>query len=147
MFRPETSMTAFEYLKIDLNSLPPRRSYLDVLNAEGAKGWELISISPVNIATLKRPMGPSAHEDDLYGDEEPITNTAAIKHEMETIARSSGFALEDILEEAQVAKRPVAVKYRDPNNPANTWTGRGRMPLWLVAATEGGRAKKEDFLI
>jgi DNA-binding protein H-NS len=41
----------------------------------------------------------------------------------------------------------VAPKYRDPNNRANTWTGRGRMPRWMVAATKGGKAKKEDFLI
>ena len=41
----------------------------------------------------------------------------------------------------------VAVKYRDPKNPENTWTGRGRMPRWLVAATKGSKAKKEDFLI
>jgi DNA-binding protein H-NS len=39
------------------------------------------------------------------------------------------------------------VKYRDPSNAANTWTGRGRMPRWMVAATKGGKAKKEDFLI
>ena len=41
----------------------------------------------------------------------------------------------------------VAVKYRDPNNRANTWTGRGRMPRWMTAATKGGKAKKDDFLI
>jgi DNA-binding protein H-NS len=41
----------------------------------------------------------------------------------------------------------VAVKYRDPKNPENTWTGRGRMPRWMVAATKGSKAKKDDFLI
>jgi DNA-binding protein H-NS len=41
----------------------------------------------------------------------------------------------------------VAVKYRDPANPANTWTGRGRMPRWMVAATKGGRKRKEDFRV
>ena len=40
-----------------------------------------------------------------------------------------------------------AVKYRDPKNAGNTWTGRGRMPRWLTAATKGGKAKKEDFLL
>jgi DNA-binding protein H-NS len=25
----------------------------------------------------------------------------------------------------------VAIKYRDPNNAENTWTGRGVMPKWL----------------
>jgi DNA-binding protein H-NS len=39
------------------------------------------------------------------------------------------------------------VKYRDPKNPENTWTGRGRPPRWLAAAMKGGKAKKEDFLI
>ena len=29
----------------------------------------------------------------------------------------------------------------------NTWTGRGRMPRWMVAATKGGKANKEDFII
>jgi DNA-binding protein H-NS len=41
----------------------------------------------------------------------------------------------------------VATKYRDPGNPQNVWTGRGRMPRWMVAAMKGGKAKKEDFLI
>jgi DNA-binding protein H-NS len=44
-------------------------------------------------------------------------------------------------------KGTVAVKYRDPKNPTNTWTGRGRMPRWMAAATKGGKAKKDDFLI
>jgi len=35
----------------------------------------------------------------------------------------------------------------DPTDPDNTWTGRGRMPLWMVAATKGNKAKKEGFLI
>lgn len=35
----------------------------------------------------------------------------------------------------------------DATNAVNTWTGRGRMPRWMTAATKGGKAKKEDFLI
>ena len=30
------------------------------------------------------------------------------------------------------ATRKVAPKYRDPANPNNTWTGRGRMPKWVA---------------
>lgn len=30
----------------------------------------------------------------------------------------------------------VAPKYRDPNNPANTWTGRGRKPKWVESYLE-----------
>jgi H-NS histone family protein len=29
----------------------------------------------------------------------------------------------------------------------NTWTGRGSMPRWMAAATKGGKATKDDFLI
>tara|TARA_Y200000002_G_scaffold326617_1_gene289283 strand:+ start:54 stop:437 length:384 start_codon:yes stop_codon:yes gene_type:complete len=35
---------------------------------------------------------------------------------------------------------PVAPKYRDPSNSANTWTGRGRQPKWVEAfLSSGGR--------
>jgi DNA-binding protein H-NS len=41
---------------------------------------------------------------------------------------------------------PVAPKYRNPENPSETWAGRGLKPRWLTAAIKGGK-KLEDFLI
>jgi DNA-binding protein H-NS len=43
-----------------------------------------------------------------------------------------------------LAGRAVPAKYRD--SKGNTWTGRGRPPLWLVAAEKAGQ-KRESFLI
>src|SRR5580704_562983 len=40
----------------------------------------------------------------------------------------------------------VAPKYRNPENPAETWAGRGLKPRWLAAAIKSGK-KSEDFLI
>jgi DNA-binding protein H-NS len=40
----------------------------------------------------------------------------------------------------------VAPKYRNPDDPGQTWTGRGRKPNWLVAELEAGR-DQEDFRI
>jgi DNA-binding protein H-NS len=40
----------------------------------------------------------------------------------------------------------VAPKYRNPENPAETWAGRGLKPRWLAAALKAGR-KMEDFSI
>jgi DNA-binding protein H-NS len=40
----------------------------------------------------------------------------------------------------------VAPKCRNPENPAETWAGRGLKPRWLAAAIKGGK-KLEDFLI
>jgi DNA-binding protein H-NS len=40
----------------------------------------------------------------------------------------------------------VAPKYRNPDNPAETWAGRGLKPRWLAAALKTGK-KIEDFSI
>jgi len=40
----------------------------------------------------------------------------------------------------------VAPKYRNPENPAETWAGRGLKPRWLTTAIKSGK-KVEDFLI
>jgi DNA-binding protein H-NS len=40
----------------------------------------------------------------------------------------------------------VAPKYRNPENPKETWAGRGLKPRWLVAAMKGGK-QLEDFAI
>ena len=63
------------------------------------------------------------------------------------IAKAAGFAsLEDMLA-AQPAKRQQAEpKYRHPENPELTWSGRGRKPGWSVEALEAGKSL-EDFAI
>jgi DNA-binding protein H-NS len=40
----------------------------------------------------------------------------------------------------------VAPKYRNPDNPSETWAGRGLMPRWLTAAMKTGK-KLEYFSI
>ena len=44
------------------------------------------------------------------------------------------------------ARGSVAPKYRNPENPAETWAGRGLKPRWLTAAIKGGK-NLEDFAI
>jgi DNA-binding protein H-NS len=63
------------------------------------------------------------------------------------MVREHGFGIGDLFGMGGKGKGSVAVKYRDAQNPENTWTGRGRMPRWMVAATKGGKAKREDFLV
>ena len=74
---------------------------------------------------------------------------AALKEKLANIAKEAGFDLHELFSKGGrgKGKGSVAVKYRDPKNAENTWTGRGRMPRWMVAATKGGKAKKEDFLL
>jgi DNA-binding protein H-NS len=40
----------------------------------------------------------------------------------------------------------VLPKYQNPNEPSETWSGRGKQPRWLTAALKTGHAI-EDFVI
>jgi DNA-binding protein H-NS len=49
----------------------------------------------------------------------------------------------------QRARRPyprVLPKYRNPGQPGETWSGRGKQPRWLTAQLRTGK-KLNDFLI
>src|ERR1700688_4041998 len=47
----------------------------------------------------------------------------------------------------QVRKYPkVFPKYRNPNEPTETWSGRGKQPRWLTAALKAGHTI-EEFVI
>jgi DNA-binding protein H-NS len=43
-------------------------------------------------------------------------------------------------------RKPVQPKYRNPDNPSETWSGRGRKPKWVQMALAQDR-KLEDFSI
>lgn len=74
--------------------------------------------------------------------------------EIERIAAATGMSVEELLglkagksaRRPAAAKKPVAIKYRNPKDHTQTWSGRGKQPRWLsdMLAT-GGRL--ENFLI
>src|ERR1700746_3584758 len=47
---------------------------------------------------------------------------------------------------ARRAYPPVRPKYRNPNQPSETWAGRGKQPRWLSAQLRSGK-KLDDFRI
>jgi DNA-binding protein H-NS len=79
--------------------------------------------------------------------EKQASERAELREQLSAMAKEHGFDLHDLFGARRKGKGSVAVKYRDPKNPENTWTGRGRTPRWMAAAMKGGKAKKEDFLI
>ncbi len=67
------------------------------------------------------------------------------------IAESAGMTLEQFIEygshkRKKTTRKAVEPRYRNKGNGAETWTGRGKQPRWLVAELDKG-AKLEDFLI
>ena len=86
-----------------------------------------------------------AQVDRVMVDKQSSERTA-LRQKMADIAEEHGLSLDEVLGKGQ-GKGSIAPKYRDPKKPENTWTGRGRMPFWMVAATKGNKARKDDFLI
>jgi DNA-binding protein H-NS len=52
------------------------------------------------------------------------------------MAAKAGFSIDELFG-GRVGKKGVA-KYRNPKDPAQTWTGRGRKPNWLIDAVKKG---------
>ena len=68
-----------------------------------------------------------------------------VRQRMVEMAEARGFSVNELFGTARGGKGgKVAVKYRNKDNPAATWTGRGRQPKWLAAALKKG-AKLQDF--
>ncbi len=58
-----------------------------------------------------------------------------------TLATESGFALEEVL--LTPPRKTPAIKYRNPEDPTQGWSGRGRKPNWLLNYLEAGRSLEE----
>lgn len=65
-----------------------------------------------------------------------------LKAKMAALAEEHGLSLQDVLGTAKGRKSsgPVAIKFQNPKNPAETWTGRGRKPNWMTEA--GGNIER-----
>ena len=84
----------------------------------------------------------------LKQDVEKAINTyqeralSAARQELEAQAQALGFSLEEIVQ-AKKVRTKIHPKYRNPNNSAETWTGRGRKPRWVITALQNGTDLKQ----
>lgn len=61
--------------------------------------------------------------------------------ELDVKARELGFSLAELtgaVVSSKGKRAPASPKHRHPENPSETWSGRGRKPAWFVAALENG---------
>ena len=64
----------------------------------------------------------------------------------ESAAREHGFSLQDLVPAMGAARGRGAAKaasparFRNPEDPTQTWSGRGRRPRWYNEAEKAGRA-------
>jgi DNA-binding protein H-NS len=66
------------------------------------------------------------------------------KRALEELAGKRGFSLSDLFSPGRKKGSKVAVKYVNPENRSETWTGRGKTPRWLADKLKKG-AKREQF--
>ena len=86
---------------------------------------------------------------------------ATVRSKITKFAKAEGFTLEELFgmsgnRGAKAAAKPssragrklgkVAPKYRNPANPKETWTGRGKHPRWMAELIVKCK-KADDFLI
>ena len=64
----------------------------------------------------------------------------------EEIAESCNTSIDEILKAGEQLEKKRSIKYRNPKNSEETWTGRGRKPTCLVNALDQGQSL-EDFAI
>lgn len=75
-----------------------------------------------------------------------------VRNKIEELLRKAGLSLAEVYparggKPAKGTKAAVAPKYRNPENPTQTWSGRGKRPLWFVEATKKRGVTAESLLI
>ena len=93
-------------------------------------------LSELDVAVKAEKQKRRAHEED------------ALLRDFREKLSALGLNAEDFAKRLQGGKtaagKPRATAlYRDKHNPANTWSGRGRKPLWVVAWLEQGGSMDE----
>ena len=69
-----------------------------------------------------------------------------VKANLEAVASKAGFSLDELFGSSKGKRKSATVKYRNPKDSTQTWTGRGRKPNWLVDAVKKG-AKLQSFAV
>ncbi|MEX0283167.1 MAG: H-NS family nucleoid-associated regulatory protein [Paracoccaceae bacterium] len=93
---------------------------------------ELANLSKDDLMKLQKDVASALKDADVRARKD--ARAAA-----EKAAAEFGFTLEELVNGEPAKKKPAGVaKYRNPNNPAETWTGRGRKPRWLNEAIAAG---------
>jgi len=74
-----------------------------------------------------------------------------VRDRIEQLASGLNMSLEEVMgrkPQSKIIGRTKAgeIRFRNPANPAQTWTGRGKRPRWLRQALEQG-ASLDDFTV
>lgn len=73
-----------------------------------------------------------------------LLNVSQAREQILHIARGAGVSVKDLLAgkppKIATERRPVAVKYRHPDDATKQWSGRGRQPGWIKEWLSSGKS-------
>jgi DNA-binding protein H-NS len=102
--------------------MPPSPSHLD-----------LDALSKAELEALRHQVAEALAKADIRRRRKAL---AAARRAVEEF----GLTLEEVLAFASETQRPRAVRFRNPENPQQTWSGRGRRPTWFVRQLAAGKS-------
>lgn len=115
-----------------------------------------IDLSKLSTRELDALIAQAKKRKATLGKRKPI---ATVRGKLTQLAKAEGYTIAELFGTKDVAATPrakaakagrklgkVAPKYRNPDNAAQTWSGRGMQPKWLAEQVRRGRSPA-DFLI
>lgn len=103
-----------------------------------------IDIDDLSLTELKVLQKKVAKAIEGYEERQKTQALAAL----EAKAREMGFSLSELTgaPQGKSKRKPAAPKYRHPEDPTVTWTGKGRQPAWFKSAVTSG-VSPDDLLV
>lgn len=118
-----------------------------------------IDLSSMTPKALQKLITEASREHKRKKKRAPI---AQVRTKLSRLAKAEGYSLAELFggapSQPAAAKVPagkrksskpastgrkVPPKYHNPENPEQTWTGRGKAPLWFVALTDAGKTREQ----
>jgi len=124
-------------MSIDFSSLSPKALAKLIAEAtrEHKRKQKRPPIMKVRAKLIKLAKSDGYTIAELFGNGPAATGTEKAATKRVKAARKS-----------TSAGKKIAPKYRNPDDPSQTWTGRGKAPLWFNALLAAGKTR-EDLLI
>lgn len=108
---------------------------------------DLKNLSPKELQALIANANAQMHE-------ARTAQVQAVKQKIETLLKSSGLTLDEVYPSRSKkttgkkgTKGSVAPKYCNPSDTSQTWSGRGRQPIWFSKALKRRGITVADLLI
>jgi len=120
-------------MKVDLKDMSRRE--LEKLRGNIDKALEKLAEGEKRAALEAAKRAAKAHGYSL----EELTGASAKNETQKKVGAAKKKSVAD-------GRAKVAPKFRNPDNPEQTWTGRGRAPKWVEAHLAGG-GSKDDLAI